>query len=269
MNAVRKISVLLVALFVSLSSCNNDAEFDPGVAPEIPPVSSMVMDVEGFTEGPAGSTIHEGRVMTQVNWTLAAVQVGFWNTILALNMAVPVAAFTASIDQTPVFDRDEGVWVWTFDYDFVGRTYSSRLTANVNGTEVDWKMYISEENGFQDVLWYSGTMQVDGTSGYWILSKNGNNPTEYLRIDWEIESNEVGSIRYEVIETGAPEIGSYIQYGRIAGGNYNVFYDIVLTNTDKSAEIEWNSDTGAGRVEYDGNGVFFCWDENFDDVECE
>jgi len=265
----QKVLVILLAVVIITASCNSDDEFDPGIAPEIPPIATMVMDVDNFTEGTTSQAFMEGRVMSKLNWSVAAIQVGFWNTILALNMAVPVAAFTASINETPVFDRDQGLWIWTFDYNFVGRTYTSRLTAQVIANEVEWNMYISEESGFQDVLWYTGTMQLNGTSGYWLLSKNGNNPTEYLRIDWEKESEEVGSIRYEVVEAGVPEIDSYIEYGRMAEGDYNVYYNIVITSTQKSAEIEWNDETGAGRVEYDASGVFYCWDTNFDDVDCE
>jgi len=262
-------SLIILTLIGFMVSCSNDDEVDPGVAPEIPPLSTMVMDVENFTEGTTSSAFMEGRVKSKLNWTSAALQVGFWNTILALNMAVPVAAFGASINETPTFDSDRGVWVWSFDYDFVGRTYTSELTGKVVGSQVEWNMYISEEAGFQDVLWYSGIMELDGSGGYWLLSKNANNPVEYLRIDWEREAEDVGSIKYEVVESGVDEIGSYIEYGRMASGDYNVFYVVDITSTDKSANIEWNDETGVGRVEYNNSGEYLCWDENFDDVDCE
>lgn len=263
-----KFSMVLVGMISLVTSCSKDDEVDPGTPPDIPPLSTMVMNVENFTEGTTSQAFLDERVKSKLNWTGAALQVGFWNTILTLNLAIPVAAFGASINETPVYDSDRGLWVWTFEYNFVGRTYTSELTGEIIGDQVEWNMYISEEAGFQDVLWYTGIMQIDGSGGYWILSKNGNNPVEYLRIDWTIENEDVASIKYEVIESGAEEIGSYIEYGKMTGSEYNIFYNVYIANTQKSASIEWNSETGVGRVEYNDSGEYLCWDSNFDDVDC-
>ena len=261
---------LLLLIVGFIAACNNDDdEFDPGIAPEVPPLSSMVMDVENFTEGTTGSVSVEGRVMSKLNWTLAAVQVGFWNGVLLLNMAVPVLAFGATVDQTPEFDIERGLWVWTNDYDILGRTHTAELTGQIVGNTVEWNMYVSQEAGFSDVLWYSGVMMLDGSSGNWTLRKDANDPVDYIYIEWEKTGGDVGSIRYELVETGTEELGSYIEYGRLESGDYNVYYTVVLTKDDKSAEIEWNDETGEGRVEYNNSGEYFCWDSNFDDVDCE
>lgn len=260
----RLLSILLAGTLMFLS-CDSDDEFDPGTAPEIPPLSTMVMDVENFTNG---TTNPGGRNMTKTHWAGAALQVGFWNTILALNLALPVAAYGVTINEQPEFDRDRGLWIWSLDFNFAGGTYTLELTGQIIANQVEWNMYLSQDGGFQDVWWYTGTMQMNGTSGYWILKKNATEATDFLRIDWQIENEEVGSIKYEIIETGADEIGSYIECGKMTGGDYNVFYTIEITSPQRKAAIEWNDQTGAGRVEYDDSGVYYCWDTNFDDIDC-
>ena len=265
----QKVLSMFMAVAIIAVSCDSDDEFDPGTAPEIPPITTMVMDVDNFVQGSTSSAFVDGRVKTQVNWQLAAVQVGFWNLILGSQLVLPVLAFEAAISETPEYDGERGLWVWTFDYNHVGRTYTAELTGQIIEDMVEWKMYISQQAGFQDILWYSGTMQLDGSSGEWTLRRNENNPTDYLSIDWERQSEEVGSIRYELIDSEDEAFGSYIEYGRTTGGDYNVYYTIVITSTEKSAEIEWNDETGAGRVEYNNSGEYFCWDSNFEDVDCE
>lgn len=269
MNRYLKIPSMLIAAIIFAASCNSDDEFDPGTPPEVPPITTMVMDVENFTEGTTSAAFMEGRVKSKLNWTGAAIQVGFWNTILALNIALPVAAFGASINEDPEFDRERGVWVWTYEHSFVGRTYTCELTGKIIEDQVEWNMYISEEEGFQNVLWFTGMMKLDVSSGSWTVSRNGNDPREYLEIDWVKENEEIGSIRYELIEDGLEDKGSYIEYGRIAEGDYDVFYVVEIVSTQKSANIEWNSETGVGRVEYNNSGEYLCWDSNFDDVDCE
>ncbi|MEL7004439.1 MAG: hypothetical protein AAFN93_17140, partial [Bacteroidota bacterium] len=139
MRWIKSMTALVLACAVVLSSCSEDDEnFQPGIAPEIPPVESMVIDFGNFQEDNNSG----GREMSQANWSLAAVQAGTWNVILTLNLALPVAAFNASLTSTPEFDRDRGLWVWRFDYEFIGRTYSSELTGQITDNGVEWQMFI-------------------------------------------------------------------------------------------------------------------------------
>jgi hypothetical protein len=74
----QKALAILMAVVIITASCNSDDEFDPGIAPEIPPLTTMVIDVEDFTEGTTSQAFMEGRVMSKLNWSVAAIQVGFW-----------------------------------------------------------------------------------------------------------------------------------------------------------------------------------------------
>ena len=261
MNKLKQPGALLLALTFMFAACTSDEEVNPGTPPELPPASSMEMDFSQF-DNRANSG---GREMA-TNWETAATYVGVWNVVLAVGMAVPVASFKAAISQKASYDSDRGLWVWNFDHKVVGRTYSFELTGEVTDAGVEWNMYASEQNGFQNVLWYSGVMAADGSSGYWELNKDGDNPTPYLRIDWEVENEEAAYIKYKNIETGTAGFGSYIEYGKTTEVDYNRYYNIIGAG-GASVEVEWNHETGIGHYRVNG-GAYLCWDTSFEDVAC-
>jgi hypothetical protein len=261
MDRLNKFVAILLALTFTFTSCSDDDEATPETPPEIPPVGSMLMDFSNFEQDGGG------RTTSAVNWASAAVIVGVWNVAIGVTLAVPVAAFAASINQTPAYDTERKVWVWSFDYDFVGRTYTAELTGKLIEDGVEWKMYISQEDGFQDFLWYTGQMDTGGTYGYWLLNRSPERAVEFLRIDWEKEGEGIGSIKYTDITEGSEGNGSYIEYGKNANTDFNTFYNLYGAKEDESISIEWNDTTGAGRIQIN-DGDFQCWDENFQDVDC-
>ncbi len=261
-------SLLILSLlaFVPMS-CSEDDE-DPGAAPEIPPLESMAMDFSDFNNGSTAGRIEEAKT----NWGVAAVNVAVWNTILTLNLALPVASFGNAITQEPSFDFDRRLWVWTYDYNFVGRTYSSELTASVSTSTVVWEMNMSEENGFQDVTWFTGEMAIDGSSGYWLLNYDAEDPSPKLRVDWEKTGEDIGVITYTNVIEGDANEGGYITYERTDNADFDTKYDISLPTRTSDINIEWNRSTGNGRIM---DAVFFqdeewhCWDDTFEDADCE
>lgn len=263
-----KKTLSVIMILAVLSSCSEEEDsFTPGTAPEIPPVESMLINFDNFKE----ETREGGREMSQLNWGVAALQVGTWNVIITLNLAIPVAAFQASLTSTPEFDRDRGLWVWRFDYDFLGRTYSSELTGKINGDQVEWQMFISQENGFQDFLWYTGTMNLDGTEGFWFLNENVDSPNALLRIHWEKESENIARVKYSNVKEGDPNFDSFIEYG-IQDGDLDRFYNISITSTENMTNIEWSNVNNEGRIKnpsFFNDDDFHCWDSSFDDIECQ
>ena len=261
MKRLHRISALSLVFILLWTSCSKDDKVDPGTAPEIPPVSTMVMDFSNFQND------NGGRTATMLNWAQAALVAGVWNAVIAVNLAVPVAAFNASIHQTPTYDQDNKVWVWKFDYDFAGVTYTAELNGALITDGVDWKMYISRENGFQHFLWYSGQMNTGGTSGYWELNFSPENNVKYLHIDWEKTGDGVGDIKYTNVNSGSDSNGSYIEYGNNADGDFDAFYNLYSAPDNSSIKIEWNTTTKAGHIQIN-DGPFKCWDENLQDTTC-
>lgn len=261
----RVMAIMLVSALIS--SCSEDEDnFEPGTAPEIPPVESMLINFDNFQEGGNKG----GREMSQANWGLAAIQVGTWNVILTFNLAVPVAAFQASLTSSPEFDRNRGLWVWRVDYDFVGRTYSSELTGKITSDGVEWQMFISQENGFQNFLWYTGTMNLDGTEGFWFLNGGVDDPNAFLRIHWEKESETIGMVKYTDVRENSANLNSFIQYG-LQNGELDRFYNISITSINNTVNIEWSSLNGDGRIKdpnFYKDDVFHCWNTDFNDIVC-
>lgn len=257
--------LLLFTSGVLIFSCNKN-EVDPGTAPELPPVASMSMDFSYFGGENVG-----GRLATTSNWQRAASLVGFWNGILAVNLALPVKAFQVAVSQAPSYDKDRGLWVWDYTYNFVGKQYTSELTGELKDSQVEWKMYISEQGGFQHALWYTGVMDADGSTGYWVLNYNGDNPTEYLRIDWNKTNEEIGNIKFTYTLNGAAEYGSYIEFTTSTGTNFDRNYVIYLSNYNITVDIEWSTVNGNGHIMdpyYYQDEVYHCWDADFMDVNC-
>lgn len=267
MKQIKSLTAITLSLVVILASCNSDDEITPVYpAPELPPVESMEMNFSNFNDDNSG-----GRMESDQNWSRAALHVGVWNTILVLNLAVPVASFKVAVTQSPSYDADRELWVWRFDHTVLGRTYSFELTGKLVSDTVEWNMYASEENGFQNVLWYTGEMQVDGSSGYWLLNRDGDNPTTYLRADWEKSGDGIGTIRYTSVETGAELEDSYIEYSQTNNSDFNRSYDIYIDKDDNRVEIDWHHENGNGRIKnprFYGDDNFRCWDTDFQDVDC-
>ena len=261
MNRLYKILTITLALICIGTSCSKEVKTDPGNPPEIPSVESMVMDFSNF-QGDAS-----GRTATALNWTQAAVTVGVWNVVIGVTLVVPVAAFSATIHQTPSYDGDNQVWVWKSDYNVGGTTYTAELTGALISNGVEWNMYISKENGFQHFLWYSGQMDTGGTSGYWELYDNPDNNSKFLRIDWKKEGEGIGSIKYTNVAEGTDNNGSYIEYGKNTNTDFNTFYNLYSAPDDSSIKIEWNDTTKAGRIQIN-DGDYKCWDESLQDITC-
>ena len=255
MKNFRKHTALFLALTIMFLSCS-EQEIDPGTAPDMPESSTMEMDFSNFQENSGG------RLAEAYNWGTAVTAVGIWNTVLTVTLALPVASFKAAASKTPTFDHDRNVWVWSFDHNVLGRTYSFELLGKKVDGSIEWQMYASEENGFQNALWYTGTSALDGSEGQWILNKNGNNPSEFLQIDWSKESDEIAGIKYTNIEDPA---NPYIEYGKSDNADFNRYYNVV--GSDNSLRIEWNKENGNGRLKI-GDESYQCWDTAFQDIEC-
>ncbi len=251
----------ILTLVVFMSACTKEDE-NP-TAPEVPPTATMVMEIDDAFVSKAA---------TQENFNAAALQVGVWNVVLTVSLAIPVAAFQAiTHSQLPTFV--DGTWVWDSDFNVGAIGHNARLEATVVGNNVHWKMYISKDNAFTDFLWFTGTSVVGNTSGQWLLNAEPNNPTAFLQIDWEVNNNGTTQIRYTNIIPGHNDKGGFIEYG-VTENNpaFDAFYTIYHTDGDFQVDIEWNRATIAGRIKNPNHfldNAWHCWDSSFQSIDCE
>jgi hypothetical protein len=268
---------LLAALW--LGGCSEDStEPETGEPPAIPPASTFVLDTASFPDtssvGAAnGATPIEAAVasaarsLSYQNWGWAALNVAVWNTIITVTLAVPVAAFVESFNHEPVQQLD-GSWVWSYDFSIVQVQYSAELHGALDATGVQWDMYISQQGGYADFLWYSGHSDFLVTEGWWTLNKNPEEPVQFIGIEWHrAQDGSTGDIKYTNIEPGAAGNGGYIHYG-ITTSLYDAFYDIYHVESDNHTEIDWSRATWEGRVKdpaHFGDEEWHYWDSNLED----
>jgi hypothetical protein len=254
-------------------------------APALPPAETMSIDFSNFTlPTKSGMTFGETKGITATdksNWTLASSIAGVWNTILAINLVIPVASFKVAVNQTPVY-LDNKKWEWSYNFNVVGATYKARLTGEVRVTDIKWEMYISREGAeaFAEILWYEGTSNLDGKSGQWILNHSQTFPEPMLQIDWKIEGSAVGNIKYTYIRDkkndGTTDLfkNSHIEYGlttNALNAFYNVHQNSGVANVFNDVFIEWSTTGHNGHIKANyvyQNDLWHCWNETGDNVTC-
>lgn len=258
-------------------SVDDDVSCPDEQPPEIPPVSTFVMDFSDFTESTlAQSPLKEAMPSTTgypgSNWTWAAVNIFVWNTVLTVGLAIPVAAFVESFNHEPV-QRTDGTWVWDYNFYVASVLYLAELHGKVTDDEVQWTMYISKQDAYSDFLWFSGESNLSATEGTWALNNSPDDPTPLVGILWHRDPDAgTADIRYTNIVPDGPENGGYIYYGTTGETPFDAFYDIYNKGQDNHTDIEWNRTTKAGRVRdplHFGDGDWHCWDSNRDNAECQ
>ena len=268
--------IFLAIWLMMLTACNTaqNTQTDSSGAPSLPPTASMAADFTAMTDSTAQSalgvaTVPSVTIQSVSYFSYAAFNVAGWNTVIRIGMAIPVAAFLESFHHIPVKQPD-GSWVRSYSVTVGGLLYSAQLYAKVVDTEVHWDMYISKEGDYSKFNWFSGVSELGGTTGYWILQKDPDQPVPLLRIDWNWDAaTDTGDIRYTNVEPGGAENGGYIYYGNNAPGPYQAFYDIYNKGQDDLIEIEMNTDTHEGRVRnllHFGNEDWHYWDSNLQDT---
>jgi hypothetical protein len=245
----------LAIIGMSLVTC----EKDKNDAPALPPESAFVMNFGDFQE-------NQKSTLTQSNWSAAAVTVGVWNTILGLTLAVPVASYIEAFHHEPV-RVDNNTWKWSYTVPVNSVNYTADLYADVLDAEVLWEMYISQEGGFSNFLWYKGTCDILRTHGSWTLYLGPVKNTEFLEIKWNHDwEKNTGDIRYTNVLSSSEEIGDYIYAGITTDTPYNAFYDLYDNSKDNLVKINYNTATKEGSIYYDG--LWHCWNSNLEDIEC-
>jgi hypothetical protein len=271
--------IVFFALYIG-SGCKKDK----GNPPVLPPVESMIIDFSNFESGKKSEpVINVTKGIENSSWEFSALVAGFWNTILVLNLAVPVATFDRATDNAPAY-LDNKTWQWSYDVPVtinqVSVTYKARLTGQITATEVIWKMYISKTGtgAFAEFVWYEGTSKLDGTSGKWIINHSSQYPEPMINIDWTKSASDIGTIKYTYVRTlnntRVPDTfrNSYIEYG-LTSASLNAYYNIhYYTGVDFSdVNIEWNTTTHNGRVKsfgFFGDQDWNCWDANRVNTVC-
>ncbi len=245
-------------------------------APEIPPLSTFLMDFDDFSPADTSAlvpreTMPQVAILSHDNWGWAALNVGIWNLIVTVGMAVPVATFAESFNHEPERQPD-GSWLWTYDLTVAGIVHTAELYGSIDNDGTDWEMYVSKQGFYQDFLWYSGEADLFLTEGTWTLNKHPEEPIPFIFIEWHRNlQDDTADIKYTNIVPESPENGGYIFFGTTTDTTHNAFYDIYDKVHDNHSDIEWHRATKDGQVkdpDHYGDESWHCWDSSLEDIEC-
>jgi hypothetical protein len=270
---MKKIFSLVLILIITIGLFTG-CKKNKGEPPVLPPQESMIIDFTNFATVKKSVDLIPGQKGTEnSNWEYAAIVAGYWKLIISLNLAVPVTAFKAAVDQVPVYISSKN-WQWSYNVTFSSVTYKARLTGLIRTSDVQWKMYITREGtgGFAEFLWFEGTSKLDGTGGQWILYQDASSPVAYLQIDWTKTATVVGYVKYTYLKNDS-FLNSFIEYG-LTSNALNAYYTIHYYNGVKFSDVnvEWNTTTLNGRVksvDYLGDSNWYCWDSNKVNTVCQ
>lgn len=258
---------VMVSLIFSTVSCDKENVDD---RPVLPPAESLFMDFSDFDNGPAqGKAI----VATYDNFLHAFTNLVFWNGLITIKMAPPVAAYSniLMMSGNPEYLGDNR-WRWTKEFTFNQVNYVAILTGErLNNEEFSMEMKIAlSDLPDQGVIWFDGIIRYDHTHAEWNLYSNDVAHVKVIEVEWNKDyETGISDLKYTYVETGSEENGSYIMYGLIPEADYDAFYTISLSST--TINIEWDRETKAGRVKDEqewGNSDWHCWNDVLQDIEC-
>lgn len=267
---LKSVKIYSLLFFILIGCSKTDVNGPDGEAPTIPPKESFVMDFSNFQS--SGSMSKTNQILSKQNWGWAALNVGIWNTMITVGLAVPVAAFVESFNHDPV-EQEDGTWIWQYDFNVFNIKHTAELHGKIEASGVTWKMYISKENFYDNFLWYTGESDFLAIQGNWILNHEPNNPEPLLDITWNRNPQEgTANIKYTNIEPDGAENGGYIFYGIVNETPYDTFYDIFNKGKDNHTHIKWNRTSKDGRVKdplHFGDDDWHCWDHTLEDATCQ
>ncbi len=260
--------LLSFSVLFAVTSCDKEPVDE---RPELPPVESLMMDFSDFSEEPGTAT--KGTLATYQNFLHAYLTVGFWNISASLVSALPVAAYTVALQQSPVYLGDH-TWEWSFDFPLNNINYTATLTgARINNEEFSMEMVIAMAIAPDaGTKWFDGVIRYSHTHATWTIYKNGTIPV--LDIEWNKDFiTEAEDLTYTYVEAGHAEEGSYIMWSYKPGEVYDAAYDISIVAG--MTNIEWNVTTIEGHVKAPvrfGDDAWHCWDSYSNglmDIACE
>lgn len=272
-------SVLILSTVLIFNTCQKDNT----KAPTLPPKETMSVN---FSIPAKAAKSGEKSDPAKINYSVSALTTGYWNTVLGITLAVPVAAFYKSFENSPAYLGNNS-WQWKYSVIVLAGNYDARLVGTIRQNDVKWEMYVSKSGigSFNEFLWFEGTSSLDGNGGQWILYESPTTNEKVIQIDWTITNDKAGNIKYTYIressngDSNQLSVDSYINYG-LQEGAYNAFYNIHYNIRSNEANpfydviIEWSTTQYFGHIKAgnyfndSADPQWHCWDENGNDVTC-
>lgn len=257
----------LCVVAVGLSACGdsgtNATEEDP---PEIPKLEYSQPDVSYFNNNSVQNKSASNSYLSAQSMVLG------YSTMTSLGQIY--GGFLESAPENEA-SFENGVWEWSYSYNYGGVTSEMRMTAEESGGSTNWSLFWSFDNGqgesIEDYNIMNGTIQNDGLSGDWTF--NSMNPENsvtvpILKTSWVTDGETEHSLDIEFYNEDSGSIEATINYEQ-SGNDYTM----TVTEAGSSSSvivIYWNPETNLGYIQ-EGTGERMCWDSSGTsvvDVDC-
>lgn len=266
--SILSIATLLFASVLLFSACKKDEVKDPGKAPQLPPLSSMLMDFSAINHD---DTSTNRNWVDYLNWSHSFHTILGWKLASSYSITVPWTIFSDAINHEAIYSTDGHHWIWNYTVNEFYSVYDANLTGEVQNDSVYWEMKISQKDGYQNFLWFYGKSAINNSGGYWILMDSHLNAFETLRIDWLEGSEPKGYIKYTSLNSLYIKKDNFLFFEKTSGLNnrHYIFYSHL---SDNFTDIEINLEGRDGRVKDPDNfndDNWHCWDSDKADTECD
>jgi len=77
---------------------------------------------------------------TENNWSLSAINVGIWNVIITVRLAVPITSYVVALQNEPEYVSGK---TWKREYTFM-KIYPAKLYGTIAGQKITCEMKISQ-----------------------------------------------------------------------------------------------------------------------------
>jgi hypothetical protein len=289
---------MLLAVYL-LPACSTDDEsglvdpVDPVGAPELPPMSTMVFNVDFFDiempevsqssmeTGKPGEELQMADAANRANFINAFVRAVFVHLLMFDALEEPIGAFAYAIHSVPQ-KQDDGSWLWTYIFVDNALEYSVFLygTAGPGNEYVDWRLEVSTNNPdlpLDHFVWFDGRAYTDDNHGHWqfydpvldppaMASSPATDGVETVRIEWQNPSRTEHRLRIDINGEGHPEEGDYLEF-------FESSFRATIDHYDASERLESNitfyaDGSGSLTVPDYNDGVTGCWDTEQKDTDC-
>ena len=171
--------------------------------------------------------------------------------------------WAAALTQPPTFE--DGRWHWRFDATHGADTFQSHVIGyQEDGNRIFEVRVSSSALQLDDVLFYTGTAPVGGTTGSWVFNDlEGSGPV--ARVDWSHPETDRWILSLTALAGNAD--GDVLAYD-VNGTARDVSYSDDSEGTE--VVVEWDALTREGSItapNFNG-GQRACWDGELHNVVC-
>ncbi len=258
----------LILAHLALISCDKNPAKPGQKQPEVPPASSMQLDLSEFNT--ARALGKEGAV--GLNFITARATVALINATVTLALSIPVYVLAAALSQPPTLDPRDGKFHWIISDE--SKTFRADLAGWVDqdALESRWEMRLTATGNnppLNNFLWFEGRAKLDNSSGYWDIydANKPAMPTKALHIEWQIPSATQATLQFTAVDPNSPDNGDQLTYRTDGDLRAVTFFD---KSDNQTVAISWNEITHEGYLIAPGynNGQKSCWDALLNDVVC-